>query len=92
MQINLSTHISDKFLLGLQEVLNVIDLINRSHDDEDVIIFQNNVFVTPLFILPLLVYVNGYKKRIRYQYTNKYLDTIRFGSGGLKPAVIIYRP
>ena len=85
MEINVSAHIGDKFLQGLQEVLHVIDLINRSDDDEDVIIFQNNVFVTPLFILPLLVYVNGCKKRISYRYTNRYLDTIRFGSGGLKP-------
>lgn len=85
MEINISRNIGDKFLQGLLEVLNVIDLINQSNDEEDVIIIQNNVFVTPLFILPLLVYVNGCKKRIRYQYTNGYLDTIQFGSGGLKP-------
>lgn len=85
MNIEVSTNIGDKFLLGLEEVLNVIDSINRSDDDEDVIIFQNNIFVTPLFILPLLVYVNGCNKRIRYQYSNNYLNTIQFGNGGLKP-------
>ncbi len=85
MEIQVSANIGDKFLRGLQEVLNVIDLINRSDDDEDVIIFQNSIFVTPLFILPLLVYVNGCNKRIRYQYSNNYLDTIQFGNGGMKP-------
>ncbi len=85
MDIEVSSNIGDKFLLGLEEVLNVIDSINQSNDDEDVIIFQNNIFVTPLFILPLLVYVNGCIKRIRYQYSNNYLNTIQFGIGGLKP-------
>jgi len=54
MNIEVSTNIGDKFLLGLEEVLNVIDSINRSDDDEDVIIFQNNIFVTPLFRVCLL--------------------------------------
>ncbi len=85
MEIIVSANIGNKFLQGLQEVLNVIYRINQSDDNEDVIIFQDNVFVTPLFILPLLVYVNSCKKRIIYRYANKYLDTIRFGSGGLKP-------
>lgn len=85
MEINVSTNVGDKFLHGLQEVLNVIDRINRSNDEEDVIVFSNNFFVTPLFILPLLVYGNGCRKKIHFQYTNGYLDTIRFGTGGLKP-------
>ena len=42
MEIQVSANIGNKFLQGLQEVLNVIYLINRSDDDEDVIIFQNN--------------------------------------------------
>lgn len=85
MEIQVTANIGDRFLQGLQEVLKIIDLINRSNDHEDVIVFQNSVFVTPIFILPLLVYVNGCKKVISFKYSNNYLDTIRFGSGGLKP-------
>lgn len=85
MEINVSENIGEKFLQGLEGVLRLIDRINQSKDEEDILIFQNNIFVTPLFILPLLVYVSGSKKRIRYQFTNSYLDTIQFGSGGIKP-------
>lgn len=85
MEINVFENIGEKFLQGLEGVLRLIDRINQSDDEEDILIFQNNIFVTPLFILPLLVYVSGSKKRIRYQFTNSYLDTIRFGSGGIKP-------
>ena len=85
MEINVFENIGEKFLQGLEGVLRLIDRINQSDDEEDILIFQNNIFVTPLFILPLLVYVSGSKKRIRYQFTNSYLDTIQFGSGGIRP-------
>ncbi len=84
MEIKVSVNIDERFLHGLQEVLRIIDLIDQSNDSEDVIIFQRNVFITPLFILPLLVYIHGSKKRISFKYSNSYLDTIRFGTGGLK--------
>lgn len=85
MDIRVSPNISDDFLHGLREVLDVIDRINSSPDEEDVLLFQGNVFVTPLFILPLLVYITGCKKSIKYGYCNTYLDTIRFGTGGVRP-------
>ena len=85
MEINVSENIGEKFLQGLEVVLRLIDQINQSEDEEDILIFQNTIFVTPIFILPLLVYVSGSQKRIRYQFTNSYLDTIQFGSGGIRP-------
>ena len=85
MEINVSENIGEKFLQGLEVVLRLIDQINQSEEEEDILIFQNNIFVTPIFILPLLVYVSGSKKRIRYQFTNSYLDTIQSGSGGIRP-------
>lgn len=85
MDIRVSTNINDNFTHGLSEALNIIDQINKSSDEEDVLVFQDGVFVTPLFILPLLVYVNGCSKNIKYSYNNGYLDTIKFGLGGVKP-------
>jgi anti-sigma regulatory factor (Ser/Thr protein kinase) len=84
MEITISVNRDDGFLHGLAEVLRIIDFIDQSSDSEDVISFQSNVFITPLFILPLLVYVNGCKKKITFEYSNSYLDTIRFRTGGLK--------
>jgi anti-sigma regulatory factor (Ser/Thr protein kinase) len=85
MEIKISANIGDKFSQGLQDVLSVIDHIHQSEDEEDILVFQNDVFVTPLFILPLLVYISGCPKKIICQINNGYLDTIKFGSGGLKP-------
>lgn len=84
MEIKISVNIGDRFLHGLMEVLRIIEFIDQSSDSDDVINFQSNVFITPLFILPLLVYINGSEKRITFKYSNSYLDTIRFGIGGLK--------
>lgn len=84
MEIKISVNIGDRFLHGLMEVLRIIEFIDQSSDSEDIINFQSNVFITPLFILPLLVYINGSEKRITFKYSNSYLDTIRFGIGGLK--------
>jgi len=88
MEINITAKIGDRFTHGLQEVLSVIDQINQSHDDEDILVFSENIFVTPLFILPLMVYIGGCSKEIRYRYTNNYLDTISFGTGGIIPEKI----
>lgn len=88
MEINVTAKIGDRFTHGLQEVLSVIDQINQSHDDEDILVFSENIFITPLFILPLMVYISGCNKEIRYRYTNNYLDTICFGTGGIIPEKI----
>lgn len=89
MRINVTVNIQDNNLLyGLQEVLKIIDLINKSEDSEDVICFQQKTFVTPLFILPLLVYVNGCSKHIVFVNRSSYMDTIHFNQGGLKPDTI----
>ena len=64
MEIQVSANIGDKFLQGLQEVLNVIDLINRSDDKEDVIIFQNNSKLSILGCPNLVYYPQNPKGRI----------------------------
>ena len=86
MKINASINIQDSNLLyGLQEVLKIIEQIIKSEDREDIICFQKRTFVTPLFILPLLVFVTGCGKVIRFDSYSSYMDTILFSQGGLKP-------
>lgn len=64
MKITPAIKILDNLLLdGLKEVLKIIDSINQSEDEEDTICFQNSCFVTPIFILPLLVYTDDCKKK-----------------------------
>lgn len=89
MKININVNIYDSNLLsGLKEVLNIIDQISRSDDAEDTLCFQENTFVTPLFILPLLVYVSSCNKTISYEINSSYIDTISFGSGGIHPEIL----
>jgi len=86
VKINVTLNIQDSNLLyGLQEVLKIIDLISKSDDYEDIICFQPDTFVTPIFILPLLVYVNGCQKSVRYENNSSYMDTVYFSCGGLRP-------
>lgn len=86
MKITPAIKIRDNLLLdGLKEVLKIIDSINQSEDEEDIICFQNSCFVTPIFILPLLVYSKGCSKRISYENLSSYMDTIYFKEGGLQP-------
>ena len=85
MKIEVKISISDEnFLSGLGEVLKIIDCINQSNDREIIIGFHEKTFVTPIFILPLLVYENGCNKKIIYDIKNRYLETIYFSEGGLK--------
>jgi anti-sigma regulatory factor (Ser/Thr protein kinase) len=74
----------DKFLNGLQAVLALIDQINKSKDALDIIDFEGTSFVTPLFILPLMVFIKGCKKQIQFTNVNTYLNTVCFGDG-LRP-------
>ena len=86
MKIDATVNIQDNNLLyGLQEVLKIIEQLIRSEDREDIICFQKRTFVTPLFILPLLVYVAGRDKVIRFENYSSYMDKIHFSQGGLKP-------
>lgn len=84
MKINATINIQDKHLLfGLQEALKLIDKLNKSTDTEDIVSFRYGTFVTPIFILPLLVYVHGCKKTISFENRSSYMNAIHFSSGGL---------
>lgn len=74
----------DTFVNGLQAVLTLIDQIHKSQDSCDIIDFENIPFVTPLFILPLMVFIKGCNKEIKFHNLNSYMNTIYFGEG-LRP-------
>lgn len=89
MKITTAIKIRDNLLLdGLKEVLKIIDSINQSEDEEDTICFQNSCFVTPIFILPLLVYTEHCKKIISYENLSSYMNTIYFKEGGFQPELL----
>lgn len=73
-----------RFLSGLNEALRIISQIEDSQEDDIVIDFCDVRFVSPLFVLPLMVYLNRIDKRVQMSNLSSYLRTVNFGEG-LKP-------
>ncbi|MBE6186072.1 MAG: hypothetical protein IJN45_07070 [Alistipes sp.] len=81
MNIKLRNINDNKMSDGLQAAIDVINQINNSNDENLTIDFSNIGFVTPLYVLPLVVFINGCDKNIVVTNTNEYLKTIGFTSG-----------
>lgn len=82
MYIKLNTKISDtKMSDGLLAAMDVVDQINGCEDKDITIDFSRVGFVTPLYVLPLVVFINGCSKRISITNINEYLQTIEFEKG-----------
>jgi anti-sigma regulatory factor (Ser/Thr protein kinase) len=86
MQLDFTINIRDNNVLhGLQEVMRIIDALNQSSDSHDVISFDNRSFVTPLFVLPLIVYLKGLSKVVHLDCTSSYMSAISLAEGGIRP-------
>lgn len=89
MVIKKVININDNSLLnGLSPVLEIINLIENSNDDNVEIDFTDTNFVSPLFLLPLMVFVIGHKKNISYSNISQYMNIVKFGEG-VKPDEIV---
>ena len=57
MRIHVNVNIeSDRFLNGLYEAIDIIDRVAQYPDNDVIIDFSGTRFVTPLFVVPLMVY------------------------------------
>lgn len=84
MLINRKINIrDDKLSNGLEEVLTIIDQIQSSPDKEHIIDFSTTTFVSPAFILPLMVFVKGTDTKINFQNITPYMVLCYFGEGML---------
>lgn len=82
MLINRHINIQDdKLSNGLQEVFPIMDKIEKSIDAEDTIDFSNTPFVSPTFILPLMVFAKGCGKTIHFSNVTPYMKLLYFGDG-----------
>lgn len=64
MGIKLEINIGDSRMSdGLLAAMDTINLINEAADDSVTLDFAKVKFVTPLFVLPLVVYLNGCARR-----------------------------
>ena len=63
MDIKLKAHIANERISdGLLEAMNAINQINEASDDKITLDFSDVGFVTPLYVLPLVVFLNGCNK------------------------------
>lgn len=85
MFINNNINIQDDRLMnGLLPMLNLMSQIEQAGHEEVVIDFSNTRFISPVFILSLLVYTSTCKKNIQIKNMTEYMKTIHM-NGGIKP-------
>lgn len=85
MIIRKATNIQDdKLSNGLKEVLTIIDQVENRADNEYIIDFSHTSFVSPSFILPLMVFVKGSDKNIKLTNITPYMNLLYFGDGLLQ--------
>ncbi|MBC5623551.1 MULTISPECIES: hypothetical protein [Butyricimonas] len=82
MHINRNINIQDEKLSnGLQEVLVIMDQIQNSTDTKHIIDFSHTTFVSPTFVLPLMLFVKSSDKEIHFMNITPYMNLLHFGDG-----------
>ncbi|MDR0982878.1 MAG: hypothetical protein LBM07_06530 [Culturomica sp.] len=71
----------DKLLNGLMPVLEIINQIEESDDDNITIDFVSTSWVSPMFVLPMMVYLYGSRRQINCVNIPAYLNIIHFPNG-----------
>lgn len=85
MFINNNINVQDERLMnGLHPMLSIMSQIEQAGHEEVVIDFSNTRFISPVFILSLLVYTSTCGKNIRILNMTEYMKTIHM-NGGIKP-------
>ena len=73
----------EKLSSGLSAALGVCKIIRNSPDASDTIDFSFAQFVTPTFVLPMIVYIKGLDKEITFEHTGSYMQSICFDNFGV---------
>lgn len=82
MDIKLKVNIDDnKMSDGLLAAMNTINQISESSEKYITLDFSEVEFVTPLYVLPLVVFLNSCNKDVTITNANAYLQTIGFTKG-----------
>lgn len=73
----------EKLSSGLSLALRICRKIDSSPDSSDVIDFSQAEFVTPTFIIPILVYIKKSRKNISLENVDGYLKSISLSTYGV---------
>ena len=83
MVIRNTINVNDNFLDGLAQVVKIMAEADSSEDTDLTIDFSNTKFVSPVFVLSLIVYLSGCGKRASIININDYLLTIGIQNFGI---------
>lgn len=75
----------ERLLDGLSPAVRIMSQMESSDDKEVTIDFSETHFISPVFALSLIIYLNKCGKLIHYQNIPEYLRLIGLDSGGMKP-------
>lgn len=76
----------DKLLDGLSPVVRMMSQIEAASTTEDIVIdFSKTQFISPVFALSLIVYLNACGRDIKMVNMPEYLDLIKLDGCGIKP-------
>ena len=86
MEIKLNVSIKDDQLSrGLVPMLGVMPQIEKSKDDSIILEFDGQGFITPVFVMALIVFCAKWGKKIKLRNIPSYLKTVKFNEGGMRP-------
>lgn len=74
----------DRLMNGLIPMIHIMSMIKNSGDDKIVIDFTQAQFISPVFVLSLLVYAKKSDKEIIFEHMNDYMKAIHMDNG-IKP-------
>lgn len=67
----------DRLMNGLSPMINIMSKIKSSEDEKFIIDFSNTKFISPVFILSLMIYVMKTQKDIHYINLDDYMKALR---------------
>lgn len=67
----------DRLMNGLSPMINIMSKIESSEDEKFIIDFSNTKFISPVFILSLMIYVMKTQTDIHYINLNDYMKALR---------------
>lgn len=75
----------DRLIDGLTPVVRIMSQIENSREQEVTIDFSDTRFISPVFALSLIVYLNRCRKQISFKNVSEYMERIGISNGGIKP-------
>lgn len=74
----------DRLMNGLIPMIHIMSMIKKSGNDRIIIDFAQTQFISPVFVLSLLVYAKKSDKEIIFEHMNDYMKAIHMDNG-IKP-------